>query len=161
MSRPGPAVVVAVGIAAAIAVLGAIVNLRLLEPHRGTEAPIVLGATVERTTSTAGPTPSTIAAPPPNPPGTTTTTSTAGWRRSYEIGSAGSVTIVVRGTVLEVESVVPSAGWVYEVEERRDDEVEIQFRRAGHEDESTFHASLHGDELRVEIDPAEGESPDD
>jgi hypothetical protein len=171
VSRPNPGAVIAlVALAAAVATAGAVVNLRLLEPHRPDEAPMVLGATIERTSTTTGPAPSVddgqsaTSQPPPFEPATTTTTpnsTTSTWRRSYLVGEAGEVTIVLRGAVLDVESVTPSAGWAYEVGGDHDDEVELTFRRDGHEGESTFHASLHDGELRVEIEPAEGESPDD
>jgi hypothetical protein len=171
VSRPNPGAVIAlVALAAAVATAGAVVNLRLLEPHRPDEAPMVLGATIERTSTTTGPAPSVddgqsaTSQPPPFEPAPTTTTpnsTTSTWRRSYLVGEAGEVTIVLRGAVLDVESVTPSAGWAYEVGGDHDDEVELTFRRDGHEGESTFHASLHDGELRVEIEPAEGESPDD
>jgi hypothetical protein len=75
------------------------------------------------------------------------------------VGEAGTVTLATRDERLELGPVRPTSGWTYELERDRDDEVEITFRRSGH-GESTFRARLHGDELRVEIDP-DGESPDD
>ena len=70
------------------------------------------------------------------------------------------MTLVVRAGTLAVESVVPGAGWGYEIGDQRTDEVEITFR-SGEDEEASFHASVQGGDLRVEIEPEEGESPDD
>jgi hypothetical protein len=120
----------------------------------------VLGITVERSSTT---TTTTTTAPPSTTPATITTTTTAeqpALRRSYAVGGAGTVTLIVRSGALAVESVVPGAGWSYEIEDQRTDELEITFRSGG-EEEASFHASVDGGGLRVEIEPEDGESPDD
>jgi hypothetical protein len=158
MRRDGQgAIVLAVIVAAGVAAAGAAANLHLLEPGRRSREPVVLDVTVERSSTT------TTTAPPPTTPATGETTTTGeqpGLRRSYAVGGAGTVTLIVRSGGLAVESVVPGAGWSYQIEDQRTDELEITFRSGGAE-AASFHASVHGGELRVEIEPEDGESPDD
>jgi hypothetical protein len=160
MSRRGMgSVAVAVIVAAGVAAAGAAANLHLLEPQRRSREPVVLGLTVERPSTTT-----TTTAPPPTTTAIVTTTTTGeepALRRSYAVGRAGTVTVIVRSGVLAVESVVAGLGWSYEIEDQRSDELEITFRSDGNQEEASFHASVHGGELRVEIEPEDGESPDD
>jgi hypothetical protein len=158
LGRPG-AVAVAVALAAGVAAVGVAANLHLLEPPRRSREPVVLGIAIERTTTTE------TTGPPVTPPSTTTSTTTTtpaqpSLRRSYAVGGAGTVTVVVRSGTMTVDSVVPGAGWSFAIEDQRPTEVEISFR-SGDDGGASFHASVDGDELRVEIEPEEGESPDD
>jgi hypothetical protein len=159
MRLRGPgAAAAAVAVAAVIAAVGVAANLHLLEPHGGSGGAVVLGVAIDPSSTTT-----TIASPPTTPAPTTTTTATTGeppLRRSYAVGEAGTVTLLLRSGALAVESVVPGAGWRYEIEDQRTDRVEIAFR-SGEDEQASFHASVQGGEVRVEIEPEEGESPDD
>ena len=61
---------------------------------------------------------STTTAPPTDPAPVTVHTA----------GEAGTVTVAFDDGVLVVADVQPNAGWVFDVEERRGDEVEVKFR---------------------------------
>ena len=170
LGRAGAAAGVA--LAGTLAAAGAVANLRLLEPSSPSRQSMVLGISVTdgsastTTTLPAAADPSRPMTPGELPPSSTTTTvapPSSGVVRTYVVGGAGSVTLVVRAGTLLVESIVPSAGWTADIEAQRADEVAIRFRRVdrGENGEAALEASLHGDDIRAEIEVEAGESPDD
>ncbi len=179
MRRRGSVLIAAtVALAAAVAGAGAAANLHLLEPHRSSYSTVVLGTSTTKTSTTTiagGPT-STDGEPADDPtidpepgepttttvttPPTTGTTQATTLRRTYVVGQAGSVTVVVQAGALAVDSVAPSARWTYAIEHQGPDEVEIRFRRTTGE-EATFKATIESGAIRVEIEADEGEPPDD
>lgn len=166
ISRPW-VVTAAVVLGSATAVAGATVNLHLLKPHGSSQEPIVLGMSLtndspdrETTTAPTAVEPTTSVAPPATASPTTTVPVTV--VRTYAVGTAGTVTLAIRAGSLALESVVPGAGWTSVVEGEHPDEVKVSFRRPGDDEaQASFHATLRGGEIRAEIEPEEGEAPDD
>ena len=172
----------AAGVLAALLVAGggAVMNVRWMQPDDRPAAPLSLSRAVASTTSpsvlshTEGPNGTTTsiagatippptdttapATPPPTSPPTTAPAATA---TPYVVGSAGTVTLSVRGDALTVASVRLAGGWTYATEHQSGDEIELRFRRSSDGAEASLRARLENGLLRVEIDDDGAEPPDD
>lgn len=137
------AVVLAV---AAVALLGAAVNLWLLEPHGAAPSPELAAPPPTSAPSTTTTAPSTTAATSAPAP----TTGDAG--RSYVVGAAGTVWLALVAEQLVVGDIVAAEGWTFEVDEGPD-KVEVRFRRG--DDELRLEAEVRDGQLQVEIESAD------
>ncbi|MGK2950200.1 MAG: hypothetical protein ACSLFP_16635 [Acidimicrobiales bacterium] len=133
-------VVVVLGVAA-VALLGAAVNLWLLEPHGASPGPVLVDGPPSSTTTTTPVTASTDTTAPP------ATALEPG--RPYVVGEAGTVWIALRDGRVVVEDIVASEGWTYEVDEEPD-KVEVRFRRG--DDALKLEAELRDGQLQVEVE---------
>lgn len=78
---------------------------------------------------------------------TASETATAGAETTYQVGEAGTVTLINDGTQLDVASVQQNEGWQIEIEVATGREVEVDFRNGTRRIQ--FNAELEDGEIRV------------
>jgi hypothetical protein len=69
---------------------------------------------------------------------------------TYQVPGAGNVTINVSGGALELANVQVNAGWTFEVDEARPDQIKVKFRNG--ESEAEFEAELEHGGLSIDIE---------
>jgi hypothetical protein len=69
----------------------------------------------------------------------------------YEIAGVGTVVVRQEDGRLQLDSVEPAEGWRHEVDDREDDEIEVEFFRDG--ERLDFELELDDGRLRAEICP--------
>ncbi len=68
---------------------------------------------------------------------------------TYQVANAGSVTVRISDSQLELLDVTANAGWNFEVDDAGGDRVRVEFERG--DDDVEFRLQFHGSELRLEI----------
>ncbi len=68
---------------------------------------------------------------------------------TYQVANAGSVTVRISDSQLELLDVTANAGWDFEVDDAGGDRVRVEFERG--DDDVEFRLQFHGSELRLEI----------
>ena len=147
--------VAAVIAVAAVALIGAGVNLWLLEPHGAEPAAVLVAGPPTSTTSTTSTSTSTSTTSTTST-STSTSTSTVDPSRTYAVGDAGTVQVALRDGQVVLGDIVATAGWTYEVDEEPG-KAKVRFRRG--DEELQLEAEIEGNRLQVEIES--GDEPDD
>jgi hypothetical protein len=69
---------------------------------------------------------------------------------SYNVGSAGSVTVIVENGIMRLGNAIPNSGWSASVEKNEADRVRVEFDNG--EDDLEIDIRAQGSSLRVDID---------
>jgi hypothetical protein len=69
---------------------------------------------------------------------------------SYQVGTAGTVTVQISGGQLVLLSATPASGWHAEVDRADGEEIRVEFENG--EADAEFEATAHNGELRVRVE---------
>ena len=69
---------------------------------------------------------------------------------SYNVGSAGSVTVIVENGIMRLGSAIPKSGWSVSVEKNESDRVRVEFDNG--DDDIEIDIRVEGSHLSVDID---------